>query len=422
MSNESTTGYEEVSGEAAGSGGHSDESLLGSYRLGAVIRRSVAAAVYETEFRGEDGQTRPAVIKVRELDAAATEATVRQWRSAMQLQHPHLLRLYASGTSSVNGANAAWVVMERADESLAGVLSQRALSEDEVGEMLMPAVSALAYLHKNGYAHGALHPCNVLAAGDQLKLSCDNVLRVSEGGVPADDIRALGELIAEALTERGPHGVVRHPSGRFSEIVRHCSDPNPMKRWTAGQIAARLNQKEAEPSEERVATAAVPQLVVRAKTESRGFPMWVFAGLFAIILAVLLAAVLRKSNNKPAAVAASTTAAAPQVASPPPVIRFEPPPAKPKPFPDSSRATNRKADGWYVVVAAYGSHDAAEKRMDTLAKRWPGFQLRVSEHSSERASWLVTVGENLSEDEAESLRARAARAGLARDAYIKRIK
>jgi hypothetical protein len=32
------------------------------------------------------------------------------------------------------------------------------------------------------------------------------------------------------------------------------------------------------------------------------------------------------------------------------------------------------------------------------------------------------VGENLSEDEAESLRARAARAGLARDAYIKRIK
>jgi hypothetical protein len=48
--------------------------------------------------------------------------------------------------------------------------------------------------------------------------------------------------------------------------------------------------------------------------------------------------------------------------------------------------------------------------------------MQVSEHSSERAPWLVTLGENLSENEADSLRARAIHEGLARDAYIKRIK
>jgi cell division septation protein DedD len=410
-----------------------EEADLSSYRLGAVIRRSPAATVYRTEFRAKDGTELPAVIKVRELDAAGAAAAVRQWSGAMKLEHPHLLRLYAAGSSAIDHATAAWVVMERAEESLAGVLTERALSEDEVGEMLVPAVSALAYLHRNGYAHGAIQPSNVLACGDQLKMSCDNALRVSEGGVPAEDIRALGALIAEALTERGPHGVVRHPSGRFSEIVRHCSDPNPAKRWTAEQIGARLHEKETETVSEAAAVAESQAASSRA-TRSRGFPMWIFAGLAAVVLAVMLAAVLRTGNNKPASaapVAAPPVASAvPDVASsaPPPLI--EPAPAaapappivKPKPFPEAPHSKARKADGWYVIVAAYGSHDAAEKRMDTLARRWPGFQLRVSEHSAERAPWLVTLGENLSEDEAESLRARAVHAGVARDAYIKRMR
>jgi eukaryotic-like serine/threonine-protein kinase len=426
---------------------HAGESVLGQFRLGAVIRRSPAAAVYETEFYGEDGQTRPAVIKVRELDPPEAATAVRQWRGALRLQHPHLLRLYATGSSAFENATAAWVVMERADQSLAAVLNERALSEDEVGEMLTPTVSALAYLHKNGYAHGALKPSNVLAAGDQLKLSCDNVVRVSEGGVPSEDIRALGELIAEALTERGPHGVVRHPSGRFSEILRRCSDPNPVKRWTAEQIAGRLNQKDTELPPEKPAMTPGPQLVNRTKTASRGFPLWVFGGLFVVVLIVLLTAVLRTGNNKPAPVAGSpaatpavtaVTPAAPELppAPPPvaqpgssaaqpqsPVAQPVPPVAKRKPFPDGPRSTTgRKADGWYVIVAAYGSRDAAQKRMSSLAKRWPAFHMQVSEHSSERAPWLVTLGENLSENEADSLRARAIHEGLARDAYIKRIK
>jgi hypothetical protein len=369
-----------------------------------VVQRSLAGAVYETEFRGHDGDTRPAVIKVRELDDDAAMTAVRRYRGAMTLEHPHLLRLYTAGGSSTDGVTKAWVVMERADESLAGVLAERALSEDEVGEMLGPAVAALAYLHKNGYAHGALKPSNVLAVGDQLKLGCDNAVRTSDGGVPAEDIRALGILIAESLTERGPHGVIRHPSGRFAEIVRHCAEPDPAKRWTAEQIAAHLGQSPAEPPSE----TAVP-----APEESRQVPKWILAALAAIVLAVLLPTMLRKGNNAPAPLPVPVQSkAAPAI---------QPAPAKAKPFPQPALSTGRKADGWFVIVGAYGSRDAAEKWMHGLAKRWPALHLNISEHSSERAPWLVTLGENLSEDEAESLRARAIHAGLPHDAYIKRI-
>ncbi len=406
MSNESRIGYE--------------ESVTGPYRLGPVIRRSPSSAVYETEFRSQDGQTRPAAIKVRELEPAAASTMVRRWHDAMNLQHPHLLPLYDAGTSAADDATIAWVVMERGEESLAGVLTGRALSEDEVGEMLPPTVDALAYLHKKGYAHGSLKPSNVLACGDRLKLSCDTAVRVSEGGVPAEDIRALGALIAAALTERGLHAVVRHPSGRFSEIMRRCSEPNPVKRWTAEEIAAYLNQREIQPP---AAAAPAPKFARRTVTPSRSFPRWVLAGLGAVVLVVLLTALVRQGSNKSSPVVPPPViSTAPDVATLPPLIQPEPAPVKRQPAPEKSRVTGRKADGWFVIVGAYGSHDLAEKRMKTLAKRWPAFQLHVSEHRSERAPWLVTAGENLSEDAAEALRARAARTGLARDAYIKRIK
>lgn len=407
-----------------------EESVLGNYKLGAVVKRSVDGTVYETEICDHDGSSRPAIIKVRELDADAASALVRNNRSAMALEHPHLLRLYAAGQDSADGVTRAWVVMERADESLAGVLVERALSEDEVGEMLRPAVAALAYLHKNGYAHGALRPSNVLAVGNQLKLSSDNAVPVSAGGVPEDDIASLGALIVEALTERSPHGVIRHPAGRFAGIIRHCSEPNLAKRWTAEQIAAHLENLPAEPPHESKAPSAA-RTFRRAPSESHRTPRWIFAGLAVVVLAVLVTAVLRKTadappapvNPSPAASVATPAIAPSAVAPPTPQAQtaIQPAPHKANPFPAPALSA-RKADGWFVIVAAYGSHEAAEKRMSGLAKRWPAFHLNVSEHQSERAPWLVTLGENLSEDEAESLRARAVHAGLPHDAYVKRIK
>ena len=60
------------------------------------------------------------------------------------------------------------------EESLDGVLGERALTiTSETREMLVPALAALDYLHKKGYAHSRLRPSNVMAVNDQLKLSTD---------------------------------------------------------------------------------------------------------------------------------------------------------------------------------------------------------------------------------------------------------
>jgi serine/threonine protein kinase len=142
-----------------------DEIVDGLYRLGALINRSIRSTVYKTEF-GKDGLR--AAIKIREYESSGSEELMERWRNAMELAHPNLLKIYATGSSVLNGVPIVYVVMERADESLNSVLAERALTGDEMRELLMPAVAALHYLHRNGYAHSRLGASNVLAVQDQL--------------------------------------------------------------------------------------------------------------------------------------------------------------------------------------------------------------------------------------------------------------
>src|SRR5580700_3152107 len=155
------------------------EIVDGLYRLGALINRSIRSTVYETEF-GEDGLR--AVIKIREYESPSSEELLEQWRNAMELAHPNLLKIYASGSSVLNGVPIVYVVMEQADESLKGVLGERALTGDETRELPVPAAAALHYLHKKGYAHSRLVASNVLAVQGDLKLSSDNAIRVNDSG------------------------------------------------------------------------------------------------------------------------------------------------------------------------------------------------------------------------------------------------
>src|SRR5260370_6838854 len=66
-----------------------------------------------------------------------------------------------------------YVVMEYADENLSLVLSSRPLTAAETREMLPPGLDALRYLHGKGFVHGHLKPANIMATGDQLKVSTD---------------------------------------------------------------------------------------------------------------------------------------------------------------------------------------------------------------------------------------------------------
>jgi cell division septation protein DedD len=432
-----------------------EEIVGGIYRLGALISRSARGTIYETQ----SGETKPgpAVIKIREFESDEADYPGQQMRNAGQLEHPNLLKVYATGSSILDDVPISYMVMERADESLQEVLATRALTGGETLDLLVPVLEALQYLHKNGYAHSGLKPSNVLAVNDQLKLSPDSVIRVDAGGSPAEDMRALGVLIAQALKsqERQELGKIPQP---LADIVRRCLDPDSTTRWTVEQVKARLNAPAIEPvrSTGQPVLEKVPRSEKMPRSEEdpeagglkrgmpRGVPKWIYAGLAALILTVVLAAVVRNRDSAPVAMPPVAT---PPVATPmppdpasgavspspvKPVPRAEAPltgsqpdPGKAGSRPDSgktvSRPDSRKASGWSVIVGAYGSREPAEKWGRQMTKRWPKFEFTVLETQAEKTRYLVVLGQNLSEDQAEALRKRAVESGLTRNTYIKRV-
>jgi hypothetical protein len=396
-----------------------DEIVDGLYRLGAVISRSIRSTVYNTEF-GEDGLR--AVIKIREYESPGSEELPARWRDAMELTHPNLLKIYATGSSVLDGVPVVYVVMERADESLNSVLSERALTGDETLELLVPAVAALDYMHKKGYAHSRLGAPNVLAVQGQLKLSSDNAVRVNDREPATEDMKALGVLIVQALTQQMQNGdgqqeldILRKLPDPFPDIVRHCLDPDSGRRWTAEQVEARLRGPAVElvPRPEQGQPEQEDPGEVHSKT---GIPKWIYAGLAALILIVVLSAVMRKRDAAPVGVVPPAA-----VSQRTPDVEVRSPAHKPDPRAAATRAGGRKADGWSVIVATYASRELAEKRMRDMMSRWPKFNIGVLQPQAEKAHYLVVLGQNLSEDQAEDLRKRAVDSGLPRDTYIKRV-
>ncbi|HWF09191.1 MAG TPA: protein kinase [Bryobacteraceae bacterium] len=387
-----------------------EQTIEGIYPLGALRGRSAGGVVYETTFSEEEGASssgiKPAAIKIARGDLEESGEILERWRHAMTLSHPNLLRVYAAGASVVNDAPIIYVVMERAEESLAGVLARRRLSEEETLETIGPALAALEYLHRNGYAHGRIKPSNVMAVGDSVKLSSDSVAPGNDEQ-RAEDIRAAGRLIQESLAS-GLDG-----SPVLAEIAVHALEPDPARRWTIRQIEARLRTPDIAVA--KAADPGVPEPPHAREAPRRGVPGWIFAGLAAVVLIVAGLAIMRSKEPAPPrepAVAAEVPAT---VHAPAPAATPVRPPA---PAPAQQ---GRRASGWSVIVAAYGTRAPAEKRLRSLESKWARFQWSLLEQRAEKTYYLVVIGHDLGEDAAEALRKRAIQAGLPRDTYIKRV-
>jgi hypothetical protein len=149
------------------------------------------------------------------------------------------------------------------------------------------------------------------------------------------------------------------------------------------------------------------------KPEVARVTKWIYAGLAALILlTVILAAVVRNTvvHNNASVPVATPVAAAAQQDEPAPATAT--PPALPG---------QRKTAGWSVIVGAYRSRELAEKRMREMTNRWPNFQISVFESQEEKTPYLLILGRNLSEDQAQALRQRAFKSRLPGDTYIKRV-
>lgn len=253
------------------------QTVEGEFPLREYLGGSAHAAVFLTDSGREEPQT--AAIKLI-AESSDAERQVESWRLARTLSHPNLLRIFRFGRCQISDQKLLYVVMERADEALSQIIPQRALSESEATEMLKPALDALAHLHEKGLLHGRVKPSNILAQGDQLKLSTDGLHRAGEAVIDpgnydppeanfstAGDVWSLGMTLVEVLTQQLPawdRNAQADPKVSETlpppllDIVRHCLFRDSSRRWTVSDIANRLNPMAAVPAAPPTATRPAP--------------------------------------------------------------------------------------------------------------------------------------------------------------------
>ncbi len=228
------------------------------------------SAVFLTQL--SDPDPRQAAIKFISADDPAAAQQLAVWNQVAKLSHPNLVRLFHWGRCRLEGMNLLYVVMECAEENLGQILPQRALSSDETREMLNPVTDVLAYLHSKFFVHSHIKPSNLLAVGDQLKVSSDTIFPITQPReamreldvydapeavscsakpwTPSSDVWSLGVTLVEALTQAAPalpFDVTAEPivpnslPQPFLDIARHALRRDPKNRWAAPQIAARLS-------------------------------------------------------------------------------------------------------------------------------------------------------------------------------------
>jgi len=239
--------------------------VAGKFPLQQWLGGSEHSAVFLTQ-RQPGKASQKATIKLIAADAAEAERQLSRWRAAAQLSHPNLIRIFEAGRCELNGTPLLYVVMEYGEEDLAEILPQRPLTPAEVAELIPPVLDALSYLHEKGFVHGNIKPSNVLAVGDQLKLSSDQVTSAAEtestrrrrdvydapetaAGIisPAGDLWSLGVTLVAALTQNTssvegaqvPAALETLPEP-FRGIARECLRLDPNRRCSIALIQARL--------------------------------------------------------------------------------------------------------------------------------------------------------------------------------------
>ena len=246
----------------------------GRYRLVLYLGGSDHSAVFLTELPNTRER---AAIKLIGSDPAESDSQLSRLRRAAKLSHPHLARILEIGQAQIGSAHVVYLVTDYAEEDLSLILPDRALSPEEVREMLPLIVDTLQYLHSHGFVHARMKPSNIQAVNDQLKLSIDGVCAPHERGSSgeksspydppelaptgpsgAGDVWSLGMTIVEVLTQRLPiwewTGHADPPAPRnlpvpFLEIVRNCLRRDPAMRCTLREISENLEPQPVQQAE-----------------------------------------------------------------------------------------------------------------------------------------------------------------------------
>jgi TonB family protein len=297
--------------------------INGVYPLRRFLGRSDHSVVFLTDCKPQ--RLPDAAIKLIPAGPNLAEALLAQWRTAAALAHPHLIRVFESGRCQLGGQDFIFVVMEYAEQTLAQILPNRPLTSDEVRELLLPALDALAFLHRKNLVHGQLKPPNFLVVEDQLKLASDNIrpagpltARSAQSSVydppeardgslsAAGDIWGLGVVIVEALTQSPPGwadqgaGTVSLPAAlpaTYVDIVRRCLSRNRAGRPSIGELEAQIKvaQQASVAPPARALLREIRAVTARQLPRAR----WLAAGVAGIVIAAAIWIGLRSMPSHP---------------------------------------------------------------------------------------------------------------------------
>jgi TonB family protein len=301
----------------------------GTFPLRKWLGGSDHSAVFVTERTARAPQK--TAIKLIPAESPSSSAQLARWTDAARLAHPHLIQLFEHGRTEIDGTPIFYVITELADENLAEVIPVRSLSSDEVIAVLRPAAEALQFLHNAGFVHGRIKPSNILAVGEQLKLSADSIRKVNEpeaslatrayaapeagsvGFTPASDVWSLGLTLLTVSRQAEPKvgtGSARQVSipqtlpQPVRGIIEHCVQTEPSKRPSASDILNQISGQRSQSDRDAVTSRTHPS---KAKNESR-ISTLVPIGLVALLLLTWIGSRVFGHHSTPApAVGIQTT-------------------------------------------------------------------------------------------------------------------
>ncbi len=234
-----------------------------------LIGRLVALKTIRAAAHAEDDETRE-----------FQQRFIREAQAAGILNHPAIVTVHDIGLDEDSGTN--FIAMEYVEgANLKEVLAQgRALSFDQIGEIIAQVGEALDFAHTKGIVHRDVKPANViLLDGMRAKITDFGIAKIASGaggnltstgqflgtpnymapeqikGAPVDgrtDIFSLGICLYECLTRRKPFGgdsltsisykIVHEPfpplreqnpqiPEGFEEVVATCLAKDPAKRY-----------------------------------------------------------------------------------------------------------------------------------------------------------------------------------------------
>ncbi|MEO6061332.1 MAG: serine/threonine-protein kinase [Thermoflexales bacterium] len=289
------------------------EERVGPYIIDQLLASGASGSVHRARHAGTGQEV---ALKRLKADLNADPDFVarfrREARAMSDLKHPHIVRVFESGTDA---SGQSYIAMEL----MPGGSLQNKLDSLHRARLALPVAQALAiarqvaeglaYAHARGITHRDVKPANVLAAEDgRYALADFGVAQVVDAtqltrprttigtpvymspeqaqGLPADgrsDLYSLGVMLYEMLAQRAPFVAETTPALLYKHV--HESPP-PLGEEiprAAAALVARLMAKRPEDRPQSAAEAirAIDDMLPRPAASSQRRALMIGAAVFA---------------------------------------------------------------------------------------------------------------------------------------------